>query len=119
MAQRSHNPFIYLSGLIAAGWAFAAWVRPGSNFILFPILIAAMLPLSYRLNRSRALSSGAALGAATAGFINVAVVAVLLGISGKLDGPPLVDGVGPIIEAMALGLLGGAAGAGLSMLGNR
>ena len=117
MAQRpERNPFVYLSGAFAAAWVVAAWLQPTSSFYLFPALIAGILPLSYRINGSRPLGPGAAMGAAVAGIINVVIVAVLLSVAGKLDGPRLVDVGPPVVEAMALAIVGAAIGAGLSML---
>jgi hypothetical protein len=97
----------------------AAWLRPESNFFLFPVLIAGVLPVSYRIHGSRSLSPGAALGAGTAGIINAVIVAVLLTLAGKLAGPRLVDVGGPMVEATLLALAGGLAGAGVAMLSPR
>lgn len=112
MAQRiPGNRFVYLSGVFAGVWVVAAWLSPENNYFLFPVLIAASVPISYRLTFRKPLSHPVATGAAAAGLLNAILVALLLELSGKLQGDPLIPGTGLVLEAMVLGLVGAAAGA--------
>ncbi len=110
MRRLRRNPYIYISGVLGAIWVLMAWSRPENNYFMFPILVAAAVPLSYRLIAGRALPIGIAMGAAIAGVFNVFLLAALLGIAGKLDGPTMLPAGGPVVDAIILGVIGGAAG---------
>ncbi len=110
------NPFVYLSGSIAAVWAVVGWLNPESNYFLFPFIVAAVMPIAYRLHGGPRLSWPAGLGAGVAGLINVAIVALLLRIGRRLDGVPLVDGMSLLLEALLLGVIGALLGATIAHL---
>lgn len=77
---------------------------------MFPMLIAAAVPLSYRLIAGRALPIGIAMGSAIAGLLNVFLLAVMLAIADKLDGPTLLSVGGSVVDAILFGLMGAVAG---------
>ena len=105
---------MYVSGAFGAIWVLMAWSRPENSFFLFPVLVAAAVPVSYRLIAGRGLPIGIALGAAIAGLLNVFLLAAMLAIAGKLNGPTLLPVGGSVVDAMMLGFLGAAGGAPLA-----
>ena len=110
MFRIGRNPYVYVSGAFGAIWVLMAWNQPGNNYFLFPPLVAASVPVSYRLIAGRALPIGFSIGAAVAGLFNVFLLGAMLGIAGKLDGASLLPGVGAVVDAIVLGALGAAAG---------
>ena len=103
------NPFIYISGVFAGAWVAAAWFRPDADFVVFPVLVAASFPVSYRLGMGPippALAAGAAIG----GVANVVVVALFLALTGVLGPPILLPPLGAVGEATLLGVAGAAVG---------
>ncbi len=111
MRRIGRNPYIYVSGAFGAIWVFIAWSRPENSYVLFPLLVAASVPVSYRLIAGRALPIGIGLGAGIAGVLNVFLLAALLAIAGKLEGPRLLPAGGNVVDAVFLGALGALAGA--------
>jgi hypothetical protein len=111
MRRLRRNPYIYVSGAFGAIWVLMAWSRPENSYFMFPILVAAAVPVSYRLIAGRALPIGIAMGASIAGILNVFLLAAMLAIAGKLDGPTMLPVGGSVVDAVLLGLIGGAAGA--------
>ena len=114
MRRIGRNPYVYVSGAFGAIWVLIAWARPENSYFMFPLLIASSVPVSYRLIAGRALPIGIALGASIAGVLNVFLLAALLAIAGKLEGPTLVPAGGAVVDAIILGVAGAAAGAFLS-----
>ena len=112
---KARNPYVYISGAFAGVWIVMAWLKPESNFFLFPILIAAALPLSYRLSMRWPLTPPAAIGAGVAGLINVVLVSLLLAATGKLEGQTLLPFGGLVFEALVFGISGAATGAFVAM----
>ena len=110
MRRLRRNPYIYVSGAFGAIWVLMAWSQPENNYFMFPVLVAAALPLSYRLIAGRGLPIGIAVGAAIAGLLNVFLLAALLAIAGKLDGPTMLPVGGAVADAVLLGLMGSVAG---------
>ena len=110
MLRLGRNPYIYVSGAFGAIWVFASWSRPGNSYFMFPLLVAAAVPVSYRLVARRALPMSIAVGSAIAGLLNVFLLAALLTIGGKLEGPAILPLGGLVVEAILLGLLGALAG---------
>ncbi len=110
MFRFGRNPFVYVSGAFGAIWVLVAWSRPENSYFLFPILVAASVPVSYRLIAGRALPVGFSAGAAVAGLFNVFLLAGLLAIAGKLDGPTLLPGANNVVDAVVLGAIGAVAG---------
>ena len=119
MRRLRSNPYIYVSGVFGAIWVLVAWSRPENSYFMFPILIAASVPASYRLIAGRALPIGMAVGASIAGLFNVFLLAAMLAIGGKLDGPTMLPAGGAVVDAIALGGVGAVAGAFLSSLNFR
>lgn len=107
--ERPRNPYVYISGVFAAGWVLAAWLRPEADYIAFPVLVAGSFPISYRLALGP-IPLPVAAGAAIGGTINTIVVALLLEIAGILGGPDLLPGGSAVVQATILGALGGLAG---------
>jgi hypothetical protein len=112
----ARNPYVYVSGVFAAAWAVAAWFRPEADFVVFPFLVAASFPLSYRLAMGPPPAPLAA-GAASAGVINVVVVSLFLALAGILAPAQLIPAFGAVGEATFIGALGGVIGFVLSRLG--
>ena len=104
------NPYVYVSGAFGAIWVLMAWAKPENSFFLFPVLVAAAVPVSYRLIAGRALPISIALGASIAGLLNVFLLAAMLAITGKLDGPTLLPAGGHVVDAIGLGLFGAVGG---------
>ncbi len=103
-----------MSGAFGAIWVFVAWSSPENSYFLFPLLVSASVPISYRLIAGRALPIGIGLGAGIAGLLNVFLLAALLAIAGKLNGPRLLPAGGVVVDAVVLGALGALAGAFLA-----
>ena len=114
MRRISRNPYIYVSGAFGAIWVLIAWSSPENSYFMFPPLIAASVPMSYRLIAGKALPIGIALGASIAGLLNVFLLAALLAIAGKLEGPTLLPAGGAVVDAIVLSILGAVAGAFLA-----
>lgn len=114
MRRIGKNPYVYVSGAFGALWVLIAWGSPDRSFYLFPILVAASVPVSYRLIAGKALPVGIAVGAAIAGQLNVFLLSALLAIAGKLEGPRLLPAGGAVVDAIVLGSIGAAAGAMLA-----
>jgi hypothetical protein len=110
MRRIGKNPYVYVSGAFGALWVLIAWGSPDRTFYLFPFLVAASVPVSYRLIAGRALPIGVAIGAGIAGQFNVFLLAGLLAIAGKLEGPTLLPAGGAVVDAIVLGIAGAAAG---------
>ena len=113
------NPYVYVSGAFGAIWVLMAWAKPENSFFLFPVLVAAAVPVSYRLIAGRALPIGIALGASIAGLLNVFLLAAMLEITGKLDGPTFLPAGGHVVDAIGLGLFGAVGGTLLATAGVR
>lgn len=105
-----------MSGVFAGAWVFAALLRPEVDYVLFPVLVAASFPISYRLALGP-LPTPLAGGAAIAGIINTIVVTLLLGVTGLLGDAELLPALGAVGQAMALGAAGGIIGYAASRLG--
>jgi hypothetical protein len=110
MRRLRRNPYIYVSGAFGAIWVFMAWSTPDNNYFMFPMLIAAAVPVSYRLIAGRALPVGIAMGASIAGILNVFLLTAMLAIAGKLEGPTMLPVGGVVVDAILLGLIGAALG---------
>ena len=110
MLRLGRNPYIYVSGAFGAIWVFAAWSRPENSYFMFPLLVAAAVPVSYRLIAHQALPISIAVGSAIAGLLNVFLLAALLAIGGKLEGPAILPLGGPVVEAIVFGFLGALVG---------
>lgn len=110
MRRIGRNPYIYVSGAFGAIWVFIAWSNPDNSYLMFPPLIAASVPVSYRLIAGRALPLGIAIGAAIAGLLNVFLLAALLAIAGKLHGPTMLPAGGTVVDTLVLGAVGATAG---------
>lgn len=108
------NPYIYISGIFAAAWVYATWVSPEADFVLFPILIAFSVPVSYRLGGSP-LALPVATGAGAAGAINTAVIALVLNLFGGLAEANMIPALGPVGQAIVLGLGGAVLGVLVSL----
>lgn len=111
MRRLGRNPYIYVSGAFGAIWVLIAWSRPENSYFMFPALVAASVPISYRLIAGRALPLGIAIGASIAGLLNVFLLSALLAIAGKLEGPTLLPAGGAVVDAIVLGVGGAIAGA--------
>ncbi len=107
--DRRRNPYIYISGIFAAAWVTANYFRPDSDFVLFPVLIAFSVPVAYRL-AGGPLPRPVATGAGAAGAINTAVIALVLNLFGGLGSARLLPALGPVGQAIVLGLGGAALG---------
>lgn len=114
MRRIGRNPYIYVSGAFGALWVLIAWSSPDRSFYLFPLLVAASVPLSYRLIAGRALPIGIAVGAGIAGQFNVFLLSALLAIAGKLEGPTILPAGGAVVDAIVLGLVGATVGSFLA-----
>lgn len=114
MRRFSRNPYVYVSGAFGAIWVLMAWSHPDNSFYMFPPLVAASVPVSYRLIAGRVLPIGIAVGAAIAGVLNVFLLSALLAIAGKLEGPTLLPAGGTVVDAIFLGVVGATVGAVLS-----
>lgn len=112
MNQR--NPYIYISGIFAAAWVYATWVSPEVDFVLFPVLISFSVPVSYRL-AGGPLPMVVATGAGAAGAINAAVIALVLNAFGGLQAAEMIPALGPVGQAIALGLGGAVLGVLVSL----
>jgi hypothetical protein len=99
-----------VSGAFGAIWVFAAWARPENSYFMFPFFVAAAVPVSYRLAARRALPVGIAVGSSIAGLFNVFLIAALLAIGGKLEGPTILPFGGSVVEAIVVGFLGALVG---------
>ena len=111
---RLRNPYIYISGIFGAAWVYASWVSPGVDFVLFPIFVAFSVPVAYRL-ADAPLPLPLAAGAAVAGAINTTVIALVLNTFGGLDTAEMIPALGPVGQAIVLGLGGAIAGAAVSV----
>jgi hypothetical protein len=114
--EHIRNPYVYISGVFAAAWVLAAWLRPDADYVAFPVLVSGSFPISYRLAMGP-LSPPLAIGAAAAGAINTIVLALLLQVAGILGGPDLWPALGAVGQSTLLGVLGAAAGAVASSYG--
>ena len=119
MFRLRRNPYIYLSGVFGSVWVLIAWSQPENNYFMFPVLIAAAMPVSYRLIAGRALPKGLAIGASIAGLFNVFLLAAMLAIAGKLAGPSLLSADNNVIDSVVLAAGGAAIGAFLAMAESR
>jgi len=111
------NPYIYISGIFAAVWVIATWFWPDNDFVMFPFLIAFSVPVAYRLSDGP-LSVPVAAGAAAAGTINTALIALVLNAFGRLADARLTPALGPVGQAIVLGLAGATIGALVSLQRN-
>ena len=112
--ERVRNPYIYISGIFGAAWVYASWLSPDVDFVLFPILVAFSVPVAYRL-ADGPLTRPVAVGAAAAGAINTALIALVLNIFGGLGAAGVIPVLGPVGHAIVLGVAGAAAGAVVSL----
>ena len=119
MFRLGRNPFVYVSGAFGAIWVLIAWAQPGNSYYLFPMLVAAAMPVSYRLVAGRALPMPVAVGSAVAGLLNVFLLAAILAIAGKLQGPTILPAGGAVVDSIVLGLVGATAGGFLSAARSR
>ncbi len=115
MFRLRRNPYIYLSGAFGAAWVLGAWSQPENSYLMFPALVAAAVPLSYRLIAAGPLPKGLAIGAAIAGILNVFLLAAMLAIAGKLAGPNLLPAGSNVLDSVVLAAGGSAAGGWLAM----
>lgn len=115
--ETRRSPYLFIPGLFGAAWVVVAFAQPENNYFLFPMLTAGAMPVSYRLQAGLLLPRRLAAIAAVAGLTNVLLIAVLLAISGRLDGPPTLGIDSPIVDAGVWGLLGAAVAAVLTSLG--
>ncbi len=116
MFRFRRNPYVYVSGAFGAVWVLMAWNRPENSYYLFPVLVAAAVPVSYRLVAGRALPVSFAVGASIAGLFNVFLLAGMLAIAGKLDGPTLLPAGGAVVDSIVLGLAGAVVGGLLAVI---
>ncbi len=112
----ARNPYIYISGVFAAAWVIAAWLRPEADYVAFPFLVAASFPVSYRLALGPVAPTLAA-AAAAGGAINVIVVALLLEVAGILGGPDVLPALGAVGQTTAIGIVGAVAGGAIASVG--
>ena len=112
-----HNPLLYLSGTLSAVWVFVAFLNPDNNYVLFPFLIAGAVPVSYRLAWGGPVERPVAIAGALAGVATVALVSLLLGLSGKRHGPPILPVGGQGVGALLLAILGAAVGTVVAGIG--
>jgi hypothetical protein len=108
--ESRRNPYIYVSGAFGAFWVLMAWLNPENTYFMFPLLVAGAVPVSYRLALGRPLPTPVALGAAVAGLINVILLATLLALFGKLEGPTFLGAGGVVVETIVWGVLGATLG---------
>jgi hypothetical protein len=106
--------FPYAASVIGLVWIVAAWTSPDTNFFLFPFVIGVSIPLTQRIARAGTVTQREALAMGTAGFVNAAIVALLLSFSGKLAGEPLGWLGSTLVEGTLLGLAGGILGAAIA-----
>lgn len=114
MFRFGRNPYVYVSGAFGAIWVLIAWNKPENSYFMFPLLVAASVPVSYRLIAGRALPTGFSIGAAIAGLFNVFLLAGMLAIAGKLDGPTILPAGGSVVDAIIFGSAGAVIGAFLA-----
>lgn len=110
MFRFGRNPYVYVSGAFGAIWVLMAWSRPENSYFMFPVLVGASVPVSYRLIAGRALPTGFSVGAGIAGLFNVFLLAGMLAIAGKLEGPTMLSAGGSVVDAIILGAIGAAIG---------
>jgi hypothetical protein len=115
------KPITYLSGVLAGIWVLVAFLNPENDYFLSPILIAGAAPISYRVAKHGPVDLGTAIGSALAGVFTVALTTFLLSYAGRLQGPGLLAIGGPVLEALALGLVGAVIGviAAVAPVGSR
>lgn len=106
--------FPYAASVIAIAWIAVAWTSPETNFFLFPFVIGLAIPMTQRISRAGTVSQREALAMGTAGFVNAAIVALVLSFSGKLDGEPLGWLGSTLVEGLVMGLAGGVIGAAIA-----
>ena len=116
MFRLRRNPYIYVAGAFGAIWVLIAWSAPERSYFMFPVLVAAAVPVSYRLIAGRSLPIGIAIGASIAGLFNVVLLAAMLAIAGKLNGPTMLPAGGAVVDAIVLGVAGAIAGSVLASL---
>lgn|GEM_PF-2262817 len=103
------NRFSFLSAIFAVAWVGASFFRPDADYVVLPVLTAAVFPVSYRLAIGP-VPVPFAIGAGVAGVINTVFVALVMSVAGLLAQPSLFPSLGPIGQAMALGTAGAVIG---------
>ena len=109
-SDRTAGDAIRISLGFALLWAVLAAVRPGTTFHLAPLLVAGLVPLVYRVQGGASRITAGRL--AGVGVALAAVVSVLLGAAGFLDGPSLLPFGGAFVESLAGAAVGGLVGLG-------
>jgi hypothetical protein len=117
MDRLRRTPFLAISAVFAAAWVFAAWLAPGANYFLFPVLVAGSMPVAYRLSLGRPLPGPLSAAAAVAGIVNALVLAAVLTIAGKLRGPTTLPAGGHVLDALLWAVIGGGLGAAAASWG--
>lgn len=107
--RRIRNPYIFMSGIFSAAWVYASWAWPENDFVLFPFLIALSVPVAYRLSDGP-LPVPVATAAGAAGAINAVVVALILNIFGGLGQAQMMPALGPVGQAIVIGIGGATVG---------
>lgn len=100
----------YLSGIFAGVWVLIAFLNPENDYLLFPILIAGAVPVSYRISLRGPVDLPTAVGGAIAGLFTVALTVGLLTFAGKLQGPGALPFGSSLVDVLVLGSIGAAVG---------
>ena len=92
-----------LSGLLAAVWVVAAWIKPELTYHLAPIFVAGAFPLGHRLRVGEPLNPVQAFATFVGAAVNVGIATGILAWADKLQGPSLLPTGGAALEAIVFG----------------
>ena len=82
-------------------WALAAVISDGTTFHLAPVIVAGVPAMSWAGHRMAGLMVG---------MVGATAVALLLSLTGLLDGPSLLPFGGALVESVAGAVFGGIVG---------
>lgn len=100
--------------LLAGLWVVVALIRPTPTFHLAPFLIAAAPPVLSTLDGDTRADRTTAVGLAAASIALALAAALVVDVTGAMQGPAFEGFSGPLVEAAVFAAIGTAAGIGFA-----